>query len=221
VLRTNLPGHGGIADPGPDYSLRTDWYVEALLDLLDRKGADRIHFIGEGLGGALGINFAARHPERMATLTAVSVPLSMKERGRSHALGFETWQEAVTTLGTREWWLQAQGAGGNLFDDEALDNYMADEIGKTPPYITVANSRWVAEWNVPEVLPDVQAPVLFVRAEENGSLDRMNDDDCVSLVRDGREYIVPGALTGLVTYARPDEMATVVAQFIDEHSQLG
>jgi alpha/beta hydrolase fold len=48
--------------------------VADALALADRAGAGRFHLVGHDWGGAVAWHLAARHPQRVATLTAVSTP---------------------------------------------------------------------------------------------------------------------------------------------------
>jgi pimeloyl-ACP methyl ester carboxylesterase len=48
--------------------------VADALALADQAGAGRFHLVGHDWGGAVAWHLAARHPERAATLTAVSTP---------------------------------------------------------------------------------------------------------------------------------------------------
>jgi pimeloyl-ACP methyl ester carboxylesterase len=53
-----MRGHGQSADPGPAYV----WSVEDLLNdmkgFLDALGLQQVHYVGESVGGILGIAFA-------------------------------------------------------------------------------------------------------------------------------------------------------------------
>ena len=67
VIRRDLRGHGQSADPGPNHT----WSVEELLTdmkgFLDALNLDRVHYVGESIGGLLGIACAVRWPERFNT----------------------------------------------------------------------------------------------------------------------------------------------------------
>jgi pimeloyl-ACP methyl ester carboxylesterase len=219
VLRPDFPGHGRSPDPGPDAVFSVERFVAAAVALLDRLEIERVHWVGESLGGVVGAALAGAHPDRVSTLTAISVPLRMDERRKSHAVGYASWEEAVTALGTRRWWLEAQGTAGNLVGDDAVDGYIADEVGRTPPHVAVANARMVASWNVAELIPTVQAPALFIYPERLSTIDRRPDDDIAALAPNGRLHTVPGVETGLFTYTEPDSVAPVVAEFIAEHEE--
>src|SRR6185312_6822929 len=76
-LRTIAPDQRGYS-PGarPDgveaYSMHR--LVADALGLLDAYGLARVHVVGHDWGAAVGWNLAGRHPDRVATLTAISVP---------------------------------------------------------------------------------------------------------------------------------------------------
>ena len=70
TLALELPGHGlSSKDVGEgDATLFTD-VIEAAWTALDME---RAHVVGHSMGGALAIALAARHPERIATLTLLA-----------------------------------------------------------------------------------------------------------------------------------------------------
>jgi pimeloyl-ACP methyl ester carboxylesterase len=76
-LRTVAPDQRGYS-PGarpaevPDYSMHR--VVADALGLLDALELRTVHVLGHDWGAAVGWNLAARHPDRVTTLTAVSVP---------------------------------------------------------------------------------------------------------------------------------------------------
>jgi pimeloyl-ACP methyl ester carboxylesterase len=76
-LRTLAPDQRGYS-PGARPAEVADYALPRLvadaLGLLDAYGLARAHVLGHDWGAAVGWNLAARHPDRVATLTAVSVP---------------------------------------------------------------------------------------------------------------------------------------------------
>ncbi|WP_326731528.1 alpha/beta fold hydrolase [Streptomyces phaeochromogenes] len=75
VLSFDLPGHGGTpSDILPDLapgSTRIEDLGRLVLDLVDQYGAERFHYAGISLGGAIGAHLAIHHPERVASLAMV------------------------------------------------------------------------------------------------------------------------------------------------------
>jgi pimeloyl-ACP methyl ester carboxylesterase len=76
-LRTLVPDQRGYS-PGARPSGRSAYRMRELtadvLALLDAAGLGSAHVVGHDWGGIVGWALAARHPERVRTLTAVSVP---------------------------------------------------------------------------------------------------------------------------------------------------
>ncbi len=165
VLRRDLRGHGQSADPGPDYV----WSVEDLLadmkGFLDGLNLDRVHYVGESIGGLLGIALATRWPERVKSLTlcagAIAIPKSVQ---RHFSLGYADWYTALGTLGSGGWAkaLMERGglAGGDV--DAARQDWIIREWGKTPTHVLQGMCRLVPGLNVSSLLPQIQVPTLVL-----------------------------------------------------------
>ncbi|QNG37729.1 alpha/beta fold hydrolase [Geodermatophilaceae bacterium NBWT11] len=81
VVAPDLAGRGGTpARPGPS-SVAS--HAEQLVALLDALGLDRVHLLGMSLGGFVVSELAARHPDRVRTITLVDggLPLEVGEQG--------------------------------------------------------------------------------------------------------------------------------------------
>jgi abhydrolase domain-containing protein 6 len=70
VYMPDLPGWGESQRlPDTDYAIEPQ--VERLLALLDALHLARVHLVGHSMGGQIAGLFAARHPERLLSLTLV------------------------------------------------------------------------------------------------------------------------------------------------------
>jgi pimeloyl-ACP methyl ester carboxylesterase len=67
-------GYSPGARPAAVAANRMPELVADVLALADRAGAARFHLVGHDWGGVVAWNLAARHPDRVATMTAVSTP---------------------------------------------------------------------------------------------------------------------------------------------------
>ncbi|WNI16458.1 alpha/beta fold hydrolase [Actinacidiphila sp. ITFR-21] len=66
----DMLGHG-FTDTA-DHDCEVPHYVRHLLDYLDARGLDRVHLVGESLGGWVTAWFAAAYPERVRSLQLVA-----------------------------------------------------------------------------------------------------------------------------------------------------
>ncbi|MGW1286651.1 alpha/beta fold hydrolase [Streptomyces sp. NPDC002586] len=70
VVMYDLRGHGRSERPSRGYTL--DQNIDDLEALLDRLAVTGpVHLVGNSYGGTIAFGFAARHPERTATLTLI------------------------------------------------------------------------------------------------------------------------------------------------------
>jgi pimeloyl-ACP methyl ester carboxylesterase len=74
ALAPDQRGYSPGARPAAVRDYRIPELVADALALADRADAGRFHLVGHDWGGAVAWHLAARHPERVATLTAVSTP---------------------------------------------------------------------------------------------------------------------------------------------------
>ena len=70
VLAVDLPGHGGSALGGGDYSLGA--LASFLRDVLTALGHDRVTLVGHSLGGGIAMQFSYQFPEMTERLVLVS-----------------------------------------------------------------------------------------------------------------------------------------------------
>ncbi len=215
VLRRDMRGHGGSGDPGPSHQWSAE---ELLLDMkgfLDALGLDRVHYIGESIGGTLGIAFAERWPERLKSLTLVATPTSIPPRVQKlFALGYSDWPTALGTLGSGGWAKALMEAGGGLTGgDPARTEWVIREWARTPSHVLQGLCRAVPTVDVAPLLSQVKVPTL-VLAPANSTYEPLKAQ--VAL-RDA----IPGALIAVINgkgheiYADCAEAcAAAVLQFI-------
>ncbi len=70
VVAADLPGHGGSAPAGGDYSI--GGFAAGLRDLLVALGLERATLVGHSLGGGIAMQFAYQFPEMSERLVLVS-----------------------------------------------------------------------------------------------------------------------------------------------------
>jgi pimeloyl-ACP methyl ester carboxylesterase len=104
VIRRDMRAHGGSTAGPPGHQ----WSVEGLADdvvaFLDALGLERIHYVGESVGGITGVALGARHPERFSSITLVQTPIRLG-RPLQDAMrdSYPTWADALRDLGAGGW----------------------------------------------------------------------------------------------------------------------
>ncbi len=163
IIRPDMRGLGqstGELNLDADFTL--DLLIEDLLAVMDHTGAGTVHFCGESMGGILGLAMAARHADRVRTLSLVSTPVfieqQMKER---YALGHGSRVQAMQKLGIRQWVAETTRVTRLPADEEPeLFAWYVDEFAKGDADVQVAMSKLVNEANAKQLLDDINLPVL-------------------------------------------------------------
>lgn len=169
VLRADLRGFG---QSGRNFDfardLQTDDYVSDIEAILDHAGAESVHYCGESLGGIIGQLFAAERPRRVRTLSIVSAPVFLNadfmERSK---FGFDSWEEAMRTLGAKGYAL-AKNKGDRFSADTetGLMQWFADEQGSSDVEVMIAVQKGVARVSAEAWLPRIEAPMLAIYPSE-------------------------------------------------------
>jgi pimeloyl-ACP methyl ester carboxylesterase len=164
LIRRDMRGHGQSADPGPDHQWSAE---ELLLDMkgfLDALGLEQVHYLGESIGGTLGIAFAARWPERLKSLTLLATPTSIPPRVQKlFALGHEDWPTALSKLGSGGWAKALMEAGGGLTGgDPERTQWVINEWAKIPTHVLQGLCRAVPTVDVAPLLAQIKVPTLIL-----------------------------------------------------------
>lgn len=132
--------------------------IEAVFDLL----GEPVHYVGESLGGILGVALAARSPQKLRSLTLLASPLTIPPATReAFACGMESWQVALRTLGSRAWSEKVNAATRFPPDaDPDLVRWYAEETGKSDVEVLIALSRVACGVDIRPLLPKVSVPTL-------------------------------------------------------------
>ncbi|WP_281648415.1 alpha/beta fold hydrolase [Parendozoicomonas sp. Alg238-R29] len=73
IVAVDLAGHGESSQTKSNKGAELDFLVTSQADrlntLLDTLDIDKVHYMGNSMGGAIGLAFAVAHPERLKSLT--------------------------------------------------------------------------------------------------------------------------------------------------------
>jgi 3-oxoadipate enol-lactonase len=162
IVRPDLRGLGqSTLDVDPRQAISAEALLEDVAAVCEMVG-EPVHYVGESLGGILGIVLAATMPRHLRTLTLLAAPLTIPQATReAFACGMESWQVALKTLGSQGWSERVNGATRFPPDaDPALVRWYAEECGKSDVEVLIAFSRVACGVDVEPYLKDVAVPTL-------------------------------------------------------------
>jgi 3-oxoadipate enol-lactonase len=74
IVRPDMRGFGQSTPMPRNFPWTLDIVIDDYLALMDALGIERFHLVGAKIGGVIGRAFAARHPDRVRTLTVAGSP---------------------------------------------------------------------------------------------------------------------------------------------------
>jgi pimeloyl-ACP methyl ester carboxylesterase len=175
VVRRDMRGHGQSSAPPPNHDWSIDELIEDMRAFLDALGLQQVHYLGESIGGILGIAFAAKWPERFKSLTVCSSPTAIRPSSRRALTGSER------ELGGE---LERLGGGGwvkILIEQKVISGknpehikWVINEWSRTPTHVLRGINRMLASADIAPLLPQVKVPTL-VLAPSRSPLTSLSD----------------------------------------------
>lgn len=155
----DLPGYGASDKPQTAYTL--DFFVEALLGLLDALDIQRCTLVGNSLGGAIAIAIALRQPQRVARLVLMA-PGGLMDKAQYYLQmeGIQRMAAAFASGELRDAAGMRRLLGLQLFDPSLIDDDTVAErvavVAEQPP--CVLSTMEVP--NMAEQLSQLACPIL-------------------------------------------------------------
>ena len=98
IVRFDMRGYGRSDVPAPDFPWSINLFADDVLAIADASGTERFHFIGESIGGTIGLYTALKHPTRFLSLT-----MSNAGHVGSSIQRVESWRRAIDERGMTGW----------------------------------------------------------------------------------------------------------------------
>jgi pimeloyl-ACP methyl ester carboxylesterase len=200
VIGVELQGHGRTADidrPISPAALASD-----VVALLDQLGIDRAHVLGHSMGGAVALELAISHPDRVRSLVPVSV--SVRPDGLHEDLTDPSRYATSTRMPTQQDFADFSEAYRRLSPHpEHFDDFLMS---------LSANQADTQGWS-DEQLAGITAPTLLVLGDhdfttvEHGAL-------MLRLVPGSQLAVLPGT-THMQATRRADLLLPMLATFLD------
>jgi pimeloyl-ACP methyl ester carboxylesterase len=163
VICPDLRGLGQstpLHDPARTLSLAA--YIGDIEAVADHAGVVNFHLVGEAIGGAITLIFAAERPQRLRTLSVLAPAVWANEWIRNaYAVGFPSWVEAIRTLGVEGWVRKSNTLARFPADiDPAFMDWYAQEVGKADVEVVTAMVNFAGSADARPYLEKIRAPVL-------------------------------------------------------------
>jgi 3-oxoadipate enol-lactonase / 4-carboxymuconolactone decarboxylase len=207
VFRYDLPGHGG-APAYPAGSVAD--LAERLLATLDGLGVQRFGYAGCALGGAVGVELALRHPERVASLAliAASPRFGTADEFRQRGVIVRTNGLDPIARTSPDRWFTAGFAAAQ----PAITEWAVQMVRTTDPGCYIAACEVLATFDVRAELGMVGVPTLVLVGSDDQVTGPAEARTLVAGIPDARLAVVPGA-----SHLVPVEQPVAVTDLLVRH----
>ncbi len=215
VFRFDLPGHGG-APAYPAASVAD--LAERLLDTLDGLGVQRFGYAGCAFGGAMGIELALRHPERMASLAliAASPRFGTADEFRQRGVVVRTnGLDPIARTSPERWFTSGFAAA-----QPAITEWAVQMVRTTDPGCYIAACEALASFDVRAELGRVGVPTLVLVGSDDQVTGPAEARTLVAGIPDARLAVVPGA-SHLVPVEQPAAVSDLLVRHFSSAWQPG
>lgn len=160
----DTPGFGQSYDP--DETPNTGYYIDTFIEALDDIGLKRFHLVGHHTGACLGVEMAARFPQRVASLVMMGPAILTAEERHEFRAHYSTAFNRPAVDGSHlqlTWdYLKRMGVGDSLalHQREFLDHCRAWK-GRVQAY----NAIWDQDCH--QLFQQVICPMLATCAEDD------------------------------------------------------
>ncbi|MFF3818402.1 4-carboxymuconolactone decarboxylase [Streptomyces bluensis] len=207
IFRFDLPGHGGA--PAYPAGAVAD-LASRLLATLDELGVQRFGYAGCALGGAVGIELALRHPERIASLAliAASPRFGTADEFRQRGVIVRTnGLDPIARTAPERWF-----TGGFAAAQPAITEWAVQMVRTTDPGCYIAACEALAAFDVRAELSRVGVPTLVLVGSDDQVTGPAEARTLVAGIPDARLAVVPGA-----SHLVPVEQPAAVTDLLVRH----
>lgn len=208
VVRLDARGLGRSSVPPTGYKWSLKGFAQDLKLLLDYLNLDKVHLVGETVGGTISMQFATDYPERLRSLTVCSSPFRftdpyyMDSARKQEKDGVLAW--ARESMKRR---LDASKVGPDFVE------WYADEMGKTSLRVVVETHLALAGNDLSDVLRRINVPTLILSAENRPGYTREYVREMEQLIP-GSKLVVFSGTFGFVQHSQPERCAEAVLAFL-------
>ena len=165
VVRPDMRGFGASTPMPRGFPWSVDLLVHDCLALLDALGCQRVHLVGAKLAGTVARAFAARHPDRMHTLTVVGSPPPLWP-GRAERL--PDLIAELRQFGVAQWARKSMASRlGDRFPPQGVA-WWSELMGRTELESQIGFMSNIECADIRTDLPLIACPTLVITSEGSG-----------------------------------------------------
>ncbi|MFC1966275.1 alpha/beta fold hydrolase [Chloroflexota bacterium] len=212
VVRPDARGFGRSSVPPSGYPWSLSGFAHDLRGLLDHLGIEKVHLVGETIGGTISLQFAYEYPERLHSLTICGSPY--------------TWAGAAERLSRDRQKISKEGPAAYIMDSstrrfggkpeyEELAQWYSNEMLKTSRRVMLEVLEFISTVDLTDILPSIRVPTLIMGGEESTIMTSENNRKFQRLLPNAKLVTFTGAPNHICA-AIPQQCVEELLKFFGE-----
>lgn len=209
VVRLDARGFGRSTVPPEGYRWSLSRFAADVRGLLNYLELERVHLIGETVGGTISMQFASEYPERLLSVTTCTspykfagIPSYLESYRKVRDEGVEAW-----VRDTSERRLETGHS------DTAHQEWYINQMAQTPARVVMETLDYLSRQDLTDVLRRIQTPALVLASEQNARENPERTAGMAELLLNGRLRVIPGT-TGYVQHSAPEDCVRAWREFV-------
>ncbi len=209
VIRFDTRGYARSEAPAPGLRWSFEQFAADAFAILEATGHNRCHFVGESMGGTIGLYLASHVPDRIVSLTVASTAF----RG-SEIRHLDDWGPTFEAGGGPAWSRMMMPRRLDLEQsDPDLVGWFEREQGKASPQIVLSQAEWLRRVDLTGDLDKIQAPLLVLAPANSPFVGGAVASELQRSVPGAEIQFFAGARHGLIS-SHAQACARAVVEFI-------
>lgn len=211
VVAWDLPGHGASPVAGAPFTVAD--LADAVAGIAAELGSERIRYAGVSLGGAVGLELMARHPDLVerAAIVCSGAVIATPESWRDRAAQVRAQSTSSLLVGSAQRWF----APGSIAAHPDLSGRLLHVLQEVDDESYALACEALAGHDMRERLGEIVAPVLAVWGAHDVVTPEASADEIAAGVRFGRTAGIPDA-SHLAPVDDPAAVISLLTEFFDE-----
>jgi pimeloyl-ACP methyl ester carboxylesterase len=189
TVRPDMRGFGRSSAMRRDFPWTLDIIIDDYLRLMDHLGIEQFHVVAAKIGGTIARAFAARHPDRVTTLTVVGTPPPFREGAKER---LPEMTKDFESNGVEPWARRTMaGRLGGAFPAEGVE-WWTQFMGRTDRNTQIGFMETIACADIRADIAKIRCPTLVVTTEESGLASVEANRAWQRQIADSRLVVLPG-----------------------------
>ena len=208
VVRLEARGFGRSTVPPEGYDWSLSNFAADVAGLLDHLGLEKVHLIGETVGGTISLKFASEYPERLLSVTTCTSPYKF--------VGNPTYLDSYNLVrdeGVEAWVRRTSERRLEPGDsDAAHQEWYINQMAQTQGRVVMETLAYLSQQDLSDALPQIQTPALVLASEQNARDNPDRTSGMAALLPNGRLRVIPGT-SGYVQHSAPERCVQTWMEF--------